>query len=24
LDRERYGRGASLEHLHQIIQSLAF
>ncbi|TQM92439.1 DUF6538 domain-containing protein [Roseinatronobacter monicus] len=24
LDRERYGRGATLEHLHQIIQSLAF
>lgn len=24
LDRERYGRGASLEHLHQIVQSLAF
>ena len=24
LDRERYGRGASLEHLHRIVQSLAF
>ncbi len=24
LDRERYGRGASLEHRHRIIQSLAF
>lgn len=24
LDRERYGRGASLEHLHKIVQSLAF
>lgn len=24
LDRERYGRGASVEHLHQIVQSLAF
>lgn len=24
LDRERYGRGASLEHLHKIIQGIAF
>ena len=24
LDRERYGRGASLEHLYQIVQGLAF
>jgi len=24
LDRERYGRGASLEHLHRIVQDLAF
>ena len=24
LDRERYGRGASLEHLHRIVQGLAF
>ncbi|AML50410.1 DUF6538 domain-containing protein [Falsihalocynthiibacter arcticus] len=24
LDRERYGRGASLEQLHQIVQSIAF
>lgn len=24
LDRERYGRGASLEHLAKIVQSIAF